>query len=278
MSLYNIKTVSTLLSVKKLKPNKSLGQNFLVDKNIVEKIISSISLKNGPAIIEFGPGLGVLTKELENKVKNITVIEIDKNMVEILETQLNKNVKIINQDILKVDLSKLTSNKTSIIGNLPYYITTEIIEKVYEISTDIEEFIIMIQQDVATKILNLKQGKDLSFVSIISNYAFNIDLVVDASKNCFYPIPNVDSTVLKLSSKKINKEDLLGFKDFVIKLMKQRRKTVLNNLKEIYGSNTASQLLIKLDLDSNIRAEKLDMTQIIKLYKLSKDIVIKHED
>lgn len=274
MSLYSIKTISTLLSVKKLKPNKSLGQNFLVDKNIVDKIISSINLKDSNSIIEIGPGLGVLSKELETKNKNLTVIEIDSNMVEILKTQLNNKVNIINQDILKVNLTNLVQNKTTIVGNLPYYITTEIIEKVYEISDKIEELIIMIQQDVATKILNLKQGKDLSFVSIISNYAFDVSFVTDASKNCFYPSPNVDSTVLKLTSKKLSNEDLIGFKDFVIKLMKQRRKTVLNNLKEMYSSDNANLLINKLNLSPSVRAEKLEMKQIISLYNLSKGLII----
>jgi 16S rRNA (adenine1518-N6/adenine1519-N6)-dimethyltransferase len=270
MSLYNIKTVTTLLSVKKIKPNKTLGQNFLVDKNIVDRIVNSINFKAKPSIIEIGPGLGVLTKEIENKTNDITVVEIDKLMVEILKTQLKDSTKIVNQDILKFDLAKSGSKLKTIVGNLPYYITTEIIEKVYEKSTFVDEFILMIQQDVATKILNLKQGKDLSFVSIISNYAFEVDLVIDVSKNCFYPVPNVDSTVLKMTSKKLAADDLVGFKNFIIKLMKQRRKTVLNNLKEMYSLEHANKILNESDLEPSIRAEKLSMNQIIKLFEISK--------
>jgi len=270
MSLYNIKTVTTLLSVKKIKPNKTLGQNFLVDKNIVDRIVNSINFKAKPSIIEIGPGLGVLTKEIENKTNDITVVEIDKLMVEILKTQLKDSTKIVNQDILKFDLAKSGSKLKTIVGNLPYYITTEIIEKVYEKSTFVDEFILMIQQDVATKILNLKQGKDLSFVSIISNYAFEVDLVIDVSKNCFYPVPNVDSTVLKMTSKKLIADDLMGFKNFIIKLMKQRRKTVLNNLKEMYSLEHANKILNESDLEPSIRAEKLSMNQIIKLFEISK--------
>jgi 16S rRNA (adenine1518-N6/adenine1519-N6)-dimethyltransferase len=270
MSLYNIKTVTTLLSVKKIKPNKTLGQNFLVDKNIVDRIVNSINFKAKPSIIEIGPGLGVLTKEIENKTNDITVVEIDKLMVEILKTQIKDSTKIVNQDILKFDLAKSGSKLKTIVGNLPYYITTEIIEKVYEKSTFVDEFILMIQQDVATKILNLKQGKDLSFVSIISNYAFEVDLVIDVSKNCFYPVPNVDSTVLKMTSKKLAADDLMGFKNFIIKLMKQRRKTVLNNLKEMYSLEHANKILNESDLEPSIRAEKLSMNQIIKLFEISK--------
>jgi 16S rRNA (adenine1518-N6/adenine1519-N6)-dimethyltransferase len=270
MSLYNIKTVTTLLSVKKIKPNKTLGQNFLVDKNIVDRIVNSINFKAKPSIIEIGPGLGVLTKEIENKTNDITVVEIDKLMVEILKAQLKDSTKIVNQDILKFDLAKSGSKLKTIVGNLPYYITTEIIEKVYEKSTFVDEFILMIQQDVATKILNLKQGKDLSFVSIISNYAFEVDLVIDVSKNCFYPVPNVDSTVLKMTSKKLAADDLMGFKNFIIKLMKQRRKTVLNNLKEMYSLEHANKILNESDLEPSIRAEKLSMNQIIKLFEISK--------
>jgi 16S rRNA (adenine1518-N6/adenine1519-N6)-dimethyltransferase len=270
MSLYNIKTVTTLLSVKKIKPNKTLGQNFLVDKNIVDRIVNSINFKARPSIIEIGPGLGVLTKELENKTNDITVVEIDKLMVEILQTQLKDSTKIVNQDILKFDLAKSGAKLQTIIGNLPYYITTEIIEKVYEKSTIVDEFVLMIQQDVATKILNLKQGKDLSFVSIISNYAFEVDLVIDVSKNCFYPVPNVDSTVLKMTSKRLAADDLMGFKNFIIKLMKQRRKTVLNNLKEMYSLEHANKILNESDLEPSIRAEKLSMNQIVKLFEISK--------
>jgi 16S rRNA (adenine1518-N6/adenine1519-N6)-dimethyltransferase len=270
MSLYNIKTVTTLLSVKKIKPNKAYGQNFLVDKNIVDKIIDSVNYKIKQSIIEIGPGLGVLTKELENKANDLTVVEVDKLMVEILQTQLKQTTKIVNKDILKYQFNN-TGNKT-IIGNLPYYITTEIIEKVYEYSTFVDEFILMIQQDVATKILNLKQGKDLSFVSIISNYGFDVELITDVSKNSFYPVPNVDSSVLKMTSKKMNARDLLNFKTFTIKLMKQRRKTVLNNLKEMFSIEIANKILAESNLENSIRAEKLSMNQIIKLYEISKQV------
>jgi 16S rRNA (adenine1518-N6/adenine1519-N6)-dimethyltransferase len=131
----------------------------------------------------------------------------------------------------------------------------------------------MIQQDVATKILNLKQGKDLSFVSIISNFAFDVELVTDVSRNCFYPAPNVDSTVLKMTSKKILASDLFSFKTFVIKLMKQRRKTVLNNLKEMYSIELSNKILIESDLEPSIRAEKLSMNQIVKLFEISKAVI-----
>ena len=267
MSLYNIKTVTTLLSVKKIKPSKSYGQNFLVDKNIVDKIVNAINYKTKPSILEIGPGLGVLTKEIENKANDITVVEIDKLMIEILQTQLKESTKIVNQDILKFNLVQSFVGHLTIVGNLPYYITTEIIEKVYESSSFIDEFVLMIQQDVATKILNLKQGKDLSFVSIISNYAFEVELVTDVSKNSFYPIPNVDSSVLKMTSKKIKIDDLLNFKTFIIKLMKQRRKTVLNNLKEMYPTELAVKILVDSSLEPTIRAEKLTMNQIIKLFE-----------
>jgi 16S rRNA (adenine1518-N6/adenine1519-N6)-dimethyltransferase len=270
MSLHNVKTVTTLLSVKKIKPSKKLGQNFLVDKNVVDKIVSSINYKFKPSIIEIGPGLGVLTKEIENKSNDITVVEIDKLMIEILKTQLKDSTKIVNIDFLKFDLNIAGSKNKTIIGNLPYYITTEIIEKVYEYSTSVDEFILMIQQDVATKILNLKQGKDLSFVSIISNYAFDIELVTDVSRNSFYPVPNVDSTVLKMSSKKKAVDELLNFKTFIIKLMKQRRKTVLNNLKEMYSVETANKILNDSSLQPSVRAEKLLMNQIVKLFEVSK--------
>jgi 16S rRNA (adenine1518-N6/adenine1519-N6)-dimethyltransferase len=273
MSLYNIKTVTTLLSVKKIKPNKTLGQNFLVDKNIVDRIINSINFKTKQSILEIGPGLGVLTKELENRTNDITVVEIDKLMVDILKTQLKDSTKIVNQDILKFDFKIIGNKNKTIVGNLPYYITTEIIEKIYEYSTFVEEFILMIQQDVATKILNLKQGKDLSFVSIISNYAFDVELISDVSRNCFYPVPNVDSTVLKMKSKKIALVDLLSFKNFTIKLMKQRRKTVLNNLKEMYSVEVANKILQQSDLEPSIRAEKLSMSQIIKLFEISKMVL-----
>ena len=275
MSLHNVKTVTTLLSVKKIKPSKKLGQNFLVDKNIVDKIVSSINYKFKPSIIEIGPGLGVLTKEIENKSNDITVVEIDKLMIEILKTQLKDSTKIVNIDFLKFDLNIAGSKNKTIIGNLPYYITAEIIEKVYEYSTFVDEFILMIQQDVATKILNLKQGKDLSFVSIISNYAFDIELVTDVSRNSFYPVPNVDSTVLKMSSKKKAVDELLNFKTFIIKLMKQRRKTVLNNLKEMYSVEMANKILNDSGLEPSIRAEKLLMNQIVKLFEASKVVNIK---
>jgi 16S rRNA (adenine1518-N6/adenine1519-N6)-dimethyltransferase len=270
MSLHNVKTVTTLLSVKKIKPSKKLGQNFLVDKNIVDKIVSSINYKFKPSIVEIGPGLGVLTKEIENKSNDITVVEIDKLMIEILKTQLKDSTKIVNIDFLKFDLNIAGSKNKTIIGNLPYYITTEIIEKVYEYSTFVDEFILMIQQDVATKILNLKQGKDLSFVSIISNYAFDIELLTDVSRNSFYPVPNVDSTVLKMSSKKKAVDELLNFKTFIIKLMKQRRKTVLNNLKEMYSVEMANKILNDSGLEPSIRAEKLLMNQIVKLFEAIK--------
>ena len=168
MSVYE--ETQAILNTYKIQANKSLGQNFLIDDCVIEKIIESSNIEKEDLIIEIGPGLGVLTERLLKKSNNVVVIELDKKMIEILQNRfcLNRNLEIINNDVLKVDLEKLIKNKkeqtninkVKIVANLPYYISTPIIMKLLENRLEISEIIVMVQKEVADRLIAIPGKKN----------------------------------------------------------------------------------------------------------------------
>ena len=223
--------------------NKSLGQNFLVSEEAVEAIVGSANISKNDIVIEIGPGLGTLTKELLERAGKVICIELDSKMVNIITDRfaLYKNIEIINQDILKIDLPKLIKNEKKItnlknvkvVANLPYYITTPIIMKLLEDKLEIESITIMIQKEVAQRLV-AKPGDSLSgAITYGIHYYTEPEYVADVSHEDFIPAPEVDSQVIKLN---IRKEPAVIVSDEkklfnIIKLaFMQRRKTLINAL------------------------------------------------
>ena len=247
--------------------NKSLGQNFLKDNNIINKISDSINPSNNDLIIEIGPGAGALTKELVKKGSDVICFEIDKRLESILNDIGTSNLKIYFEDFLKVDLKKYIDKKYErlfFVGNLPYYITTAIINKIVE-ETNPYEITIMIQKEVALRFMANPHTRDYSSISVFLQYNFDIEKVCSVSKNCFEPIPKVDSMVIKL---KRNKKYKSTNEELLYKLIKdsfkQKRKNLKNNLGN-YDLNKIELLLKERNKTLSCRAEELSVEDFVYL-------------
>lgn len=247
--------------------NKSLGQNFLKDNNIINKISDSINPSNNDLIIEIGPGAGALTKELVKKGSDVICFEIDKRLESVLNEIDTNNLKVIFEDFLKVDLKKYIDKKYErlfFVGNLPYYITTAIINKIVE-ETNPYEITIMIQKEVALRFMANPHTRDYSSISVFLQYNFDIEKVCNVSKNCFEPIPKVDSMVIKL---KRNKKYKSTNEELLYKLIKdsfkQKRKNLKNNLGN-YDLNKIELLLKERNKTLSCRAEELSVEDFVYL-------------
>ncbi|WAM31371.1 16S rRNA (adenine(1518)-N(6)/adenine(1519)-N(6))-dimethyltransferase RsmA [Caldicellulosiruptor naganoensis] len=274
-------TISELLSLLEkysLKPNKKLGQNFLIDENIVRKIINLAEVDQ-KEVLEIGAGPGTLTTFLSQKAKKVFAVEIDKKILNVLKEvcQNLSNVEIINQDFLKLNVKNLTSTqKLCVVGNLPYYVTSQILFKLFEERNYIESFTIMVQKEVAQRLLAKPGSKDYGILTVAMNFYCKVEDYFHVSKNVFYPRPEVDSTVLKVTFKEdIPDVDEKKFFKIVHACFSTRRKTILNSLSNSLGIEKAElkHVLEKAFLQENLRAEDLSLDHFVRLYKELKNII-----
>lgn len=279
MSVYE--ETQAILNTYKIQANKSLGQNFLIDDCVIEKIIESSNIEKEDLIIEIGPGLGVLTERLLKKSNNVVVIELDKKMIEILQNRfcLNRNLEIINNDVLKVDLEKLIKNKkeqtninkVKIVANLPYYISTPIIMKLLENRLEISEIIVMVQKEVAQR-LGAETGKrEAGAITYAVEYYAQATPIIDVPKESFIPSPKVESQVIKLEARqnpKIEVEDEKLLFNIIQKSFMQRRKTLSNaliNNKILDSKEKVEKMFKTLEIPSNVRGENLTLEEFGKI-------------
>lgn len=279
MSVYE--ETQAILNTYKIQANKSLGQNFLIDDCVIEKIIESSNIEKEDLIIEIGPGLGVLTERLLKKSNNVVVIELDKKMIEILQNRfcLNRNLEIINDDVLKVDLAKLIKNKkeqtninkVKIVANLPYYISTPIIMKLLENRLEISEIIVMVQKEVAQR-LGAETGKrEAGAITYAVEYYAQATPIIDVPKESFIPSPKVESQVIKLEVRqnpKIEVEDEKLLFNIIQKSFMQRRKTLSNaliNNKILDSKEKVEKMFKTLEIPSNVRGENLTLEEFGKI-------------
>ena len=256
------------MNKNKIRARKSWGQNFLIDSKVISLIIDNVFESEQNQYLEIGSGRGALTIPLSRRIKDLICIEIDEELVDYLRSKLDIKAKFINQDVLKVNWSELVRKDSVIFGNLPYYITTEILETIFLSSHLFTKAVIMIQKDVAHKILNLGKGKKMSYLGLLLNAAFKIELVVEVSKNSFIPKPKVDSSVLKLTPlQKYSNQELAKLQTFLIAILKQRRKTILNNLKPLDISEQTMKEVLK-HISLNLRIEDLDLVKILDLFEI----------
>ena len=260
-----------------IKANKSLGQNFLISQEVVNNIIKASEISEKDLVIEIGPGLGTLTKRLLEQAGKVICVELDTKMINILEERffLYKNLEIINQDILKVDLKnkikqekeKNGFEKVKIVANLPYYITTPIIMKLLEEELDLESITVMIQKEVADRLTAIPGKKNTGAITYTVYYYTDSEEILEVPKDSFIPEPEVTSEVIKLNIRKTpivepkNKEKM--FK--IIKCaFTQRRKTLLNSLVNTNILDSKQQginMLNSLNINENIRPEELTIEQ-----------------
>ncbi len=254
--------------MKNFDYKKSLGQNFLIDKNIINKISESINPNNYDLIIEIGPGSGALTKELIKKNCDVICFEIDERLKEKLSVLECSNLKIVFKDFLNVNLNEYIDytkyKNIYFVGNLPYYITTAIINKIVTESKPYE-IVIMIQKEVADRFNAKPCTKQYGSLSVFLQYNFDIEKVCNVSKNCFEPIPKVDSTVLKLkTNKKYDVKDEDKFYKLIKDAFRQKRKNLRNNLNN-YDLEKIKNILSEFNKDLTCRAEELKVGEFAQI-------------
>ncbi|HAE92191.1 16S rRNA (adenine(1518)-N(6)/adenine(1519)-N(6))-dimethyltransferase RsmA [Tissierella praeacuta] len=276
--LYSPKYIKEILERHGFKFSKSLGQNFLIDGNIVRKIVENGNITSEDYVIEIGPGMGTLTEELALKAKKVLAIEIDNTLIPILEETIGKynNVEIIHGDILKIDLQKIIEERldggpVKVVANLPYYVTTPIIAKLIEDNLNLESIIVMVQKEVAERMAAGSGGKEYGSLSVFVNFYSKPEIVLKVPKTVFMPQPKIDSAVIKLTiNKELPEVDKEKFFKIVKAAFSKRRKTILNSL-STYGFNiekgTIKEVLESLNISLDARAENLSVEDFIKISK-----------
>lgn len=258
---------------------KKFGQNFLIDSNILESIVSAADITKDDFVLEIGPGIGTMTQYLCETARQVVAVEIDKMLIPILQDTLSEydNVEVINQDVLKLDINALAQEKNAghpikVVANLPYYITTPIIMGLFESGVPIESITIMVQKEVADRMQTGPGSKDYGALSLAVQYYAEAKVQLNVSATCFMPRPNVDSAVIKLTRHKTPvvdvKDEKLMFK--VIRAsFNQRRKTLVNGLKNSSELDFSKEKILEaintIGKEESIRGEKLTLEDFANL-------------
>ncbi|MBY0164054.1 16S rRNA (adenine(1518)-N(6)/adenine(1519)-N(6))-dimethyltransferase RsmA [Paenibacillus lautus] len=259
---------------------KSLGQNFLIDQNILYKIVEAAGLDGEKGALEIGPGIGALTEKLAQTAGTVTAVEIDQRLIPILREVLEpyENVRVHHGDVLKVDLHELFRqdfgdvSKVSVVANLPYYVTTPILMKLLEEKLPLENIVVMIQKEVAERMAAAPGSKDYGSLSIAVQYYSEPKLVCIVPHTVFIPQPNVESAVIRLAVREqppVRVEDERFFFEVVQASFAQRRKTIANNLKSRFfpgeGRERLEQLLQEAGIEPSRRGETLSIEEYARL-------------
>ncbi|MDR1782483.1 MAG: 16S rRNA (adenine(1518)-N(6)/adenine(1519)-N(6))-dimethyltransferase RsmA [Bacilli bacterium] len=283
----NIASIKSTLDIMKkfnISPKKNYGQNFIIDANVISNIITKANLNKEVNVIEIGPGIGALSQYLALNANKVLCIEIDQRLKEVLDYSLNDfdNIIVIFKDFLKCDLLSLVNEYFNddkdivVVANLPYYITTPILIKLFELATSInlKKIVAMMQKEVGQRLNANINTKEYNSLTILTQYYTNTKLLMNISKNIFIPQPKVDSVVIEFVFKKnnyhINDEHL--FFDILRNMFNQRRKTILNNLSNyINDKQLSSKILSDLAINVNLRPENLSLEDYLKLSNYIKE-------
>lgn len=272
-NLSNISVIRDVLSRHGFSFSKGLGQNFLINPTVCPRMAEMGNAQPGWGMIEIGAGVGVLTAELAQRADKVVCIEIDSRLLPIMDETLAEynNIKIVNQDVLKVDLHKLIAEEfpnmpVAVCANLPYYITSPIIMNLLESRLPISSLTVMVQKEAAQRICAMPGSREVGAVSIAVRYYCEPKVLFQVSRGSFMPAPDVDSTVIRLDIRKQPTVDVKREEDFfrVVKAaFSQRRKTLSNTLSSGLSMNKTqiAELLERAGVASNLRAEQLSMQQ-----------------
>lgn len=278
MDLYDYNTVKRILAKHGFTFSKALGQNFLINPEVCPRMAQSLDADSSTGVLEVGPGIGVLTKELCKVAGSVAAVELDKRLLPVLNETLAEfdNLEIINADVMKIDLNNLIEDKfgkcksVKVCANLPYYITSPVIMTLLESRLPVDEIVVMVQKEAGERLCAEVGSRLAGAVTAAVNYYADSEILFDVSRDSFMPSPKVDSVVIRL---KIRKEQKFAVKDekkffTVIKCaFSQRRKTALNSISNTMGisKSTLTDVFNSLGLDLNIRAEKLTMEDFINI-------------
>ena len=279
-----LEETKSIMKKYNIRANKSLGQNFLINSEVVENIINSSEITKEDMVIEIGPGLGTLTKYLLEKAGKVLCIELDSKMVKILNDRFSiyNNFEIINADVLKINLNEIINEnkkqekikKVKVVANLPYYITTPIIMKLLEEKLDIESITVMIQKEVADRLIETPGGKNTGAITYTVYYYCDSEKIMEVPNSSFIPEPEVTSEVIKMN---LRDKPAVEIKNPQIMFMiiksafMQRRKTLLNaltNTKVFINKDEGLKILKKLNLSENVRAEELSIQDFANIAKI----------
>lgn len=278
MDLYDYNTVKRILARHGFTFSKALGQNFLIDPDVCPQMARSLKADKDTGVIEIGPGIGVLTKELCKTAGKVAAIELDKRLLPVLGETLDgfDNLEIINADVMNTDLKALITEKFSdcrsvkVCANLPYYITSPVIMTLLESRLPIDEIVVMVQKEAGERLCAQVGTRGAGAVTVAVHYYADSEILFDVARDCFMPSPKVDSVVIRL---KIRKENKFAVRDekLLFSIVKcafsQRRKTAINSISGTMGlsKETLADLFDGLGIDKNIRAEKLTMEDFVHI-------------
>ncbi len=249
---------------------KKFGQNFIVDKNVINNIINKADIDKDTLVIEIGPGGGALTFELGKVAKNVIAYEIDLDLKDYLDSNICDNTRVIYDDFLKRnvldDIKEYSYKKLYVVANLPYYITTPIIVKIIEDKIPVDKMVLMVQKEVGDRFRAMPGCKEYNSLSIFLNYYFDVKKIMDVSRNVFVPKPNVDSIVVMFTrkEKKIYVKDESLFFKLIRDSFRYKRKTIKNNLKD-YDLNIIERVLNKYSMDLSVRAENIPILVFVDI-------------
>lgn len=271
-TIANITTVRNLLDEYDLKAKKKYGQNFLVDEETVRKIVDEV--EEDSFVLEIGPGLGALTQKLVRKAHRVIAYEIDSDLVRVLNDifREEENLDVRNKDITEVDLGEIIRQESdgrrcTVVSNLPYYITTDILNQVFCSSDDVEKVIVMMQKEVAMRFVNRTDSKDYNVINVLADLYSDYELVCRVGKHCFYPVPGVDSAVLKFELK--NDRVDMALVEFIRDCFSNRRKLLLSVLKQ-KGYGVDAETFEKIGLSEKARVEDLSGPDFVRLFEVTR--------
>jgi 16S rRNA (adenine1518-N6/adenine1519-N6)-dimethyltransferase len=283
MALYKPSELNAFLQTLGIAPKKGLSQNFLIDGNIIRNILAAASLESGDSVLEVGPGPGALTEALLNAHANVVVVEMDKTLAEALNRLPHEpdQLKVIQGDILKTSWNSIgprfpnTENKVKLIANLPYHITTPVLEKFVPMREEIESIVVMVQNEVGKRMAAEAGTKDFGSLSLFLSFYAKVEYQFKVGRRCFFPAPKVDSAVVKLTLRPTPEGiDAEAFFTVTRTAFQQRRKSLRASLKSLYSSEQIEEALSHLGLQPLTRPEELSLDLWCALFRKLSDISV----
>lgn len=281
MNLYDYNTINKILTSHGFTFSKALGQNFLIDPEVCPEMARRLNADADTGVLEIGPGIGVLTKELCEVAGKVVTIELDKRLFPVLAETLGemKNLELVEGDALKLDLAALIKEKFSgmksvkVCANLPYYITSPVIMKLLESKLPIDEIVVMVQKEAAERFCAEIGSREAGAVTVAVNYYAQAEMLFEVTKDCFYPAPKIDSAVMRLTLRNkppVEVKDEERFFSVVKAAFAQRRKTAQNSISSTLGIPKGKVLsaLNEIGADEKARAESFSLEQLARLSEI----------